>query len=152
MTDPLVHASLQQELLQLVFRQSLTGIFVMMLDEPIVWDADTDKEKVLDYVFTHQRTTLVNQAMIDQYRSSLEDFLGRSPSDFSPDNPNYGREVWRKLFDQGSLHIDTLETRKDGTPMHILAIISVCMMIQDGLPDTSACKSRSRTRRPSKAN
>lgn len=120
MTDPLVHASLQQELLQLVFRQSLTGIFVMMLDEPIVWDADTDKEKVLDYVFTHQRTTLVNQAMIDQYRSSLEDFLGRTPSDFSPDNPNYGREVWRKLFDQGSLHIDTLETRKDGTPMHIL--------------------------------
>ena len=39
----------------------------MMLDEPVRWDDSVDKEKVLDYVFAHQRVTKVNDAMLAQY-------------------------------------------------------------------------------------
>ena len=42
----------------------------MMLDEPIEWNDSVDKEKVLDYVFSHQRITQINTAMLDQYRDS----------------------------------------------------------------------------------
>ena len=38
-------------LLELLFSQSLDGFFFMMLDEPIGWDDDADKERLLDYVF-----------------------------------------------------------------------------------------------------
>ena len=42
-------------LLQLLFTQSLDGFFFMMLDEPIEWSDQADKERLLDYVFAHQR-------------------------------------------------------------------------------------------------
>ena len=54
-------------LLELLFAQSLDGFFFMMLDEPIRWDDDGDKEALLDYVFAHQRITRVNDAMLAQY-------------------------------------------------------------------------------------
>ena len=44
-------------LLELLFSQSLDGFFFMMLDEPIQWDVNDDKEQLLDYVFAHQRIT-----------------------------------------------------------------------------------------------
>ena len=54
-------------LLELLFSQSLDGFFFMMLDEPIRWDDEADKEQLLDYVFAHQRITKVNDAMLAQY-------------------------------------------------------------------------------------
>ena len=42
----------QLDLLNLMFQQSLIGIFFMMLDEPVVWNDSIDKEKTLDYIST----------------------------------------------------------------------------------------------------
>ena len=55
-------------LLELLFTQSLDGFFFMMLDEPIEWNDQADKEQLLDYAFEHQRVVLVNDAMLNQYR------------------------------------------------------------------------------------
>lgn len=111
------HTSYQ---LELMFRQSLTGIFFMMLDEPVVWDETVDQERVLDYVFDHHRITEANQAMLDQYRTSLVDFIGTTPSQLFAHDLPYGRSVWRELFDQGHLHIDTDAKRLDGSRMAVL--------------------------------
>ncbi len=51
----------------------------MMLDEPVAWNHDSDKEKLLDYIFSHQRITKVNQAMLNQYVAKEEDFIGLTP-------------------------------------------------------------------------
>jgi PAS domain-containing protein len=59
-----------EERLELFFSQSLDGFFFMMLDEPVRWDDGVDKERVLDYVFAHQRITKVNNAMLEQYRAT----------------------------------------------------------------------------------
>ncbi len=107
------------EKLEYFFRQSLLGIFFMMLDEPIEWNEHTDKEKMLDYIFEHQRVTEVNKAMLDQYRAKEEEFVGHTPSDFFQHNIEYGKEVWREFFDAGHLKIDTDEMKLDGTPMTI---------------------------------
>ncbi|NCC76642.1 MAG: diguanylate cyclase [Clostridia bacterium] len=112
-----MHTSVQLELL---FQQSLAGIFFMMLDEPVVWNDSIDKEKVLDYVFDHHRITEVNQAMLDQYRATASQFVGSTPKQlFAHDLPS-GRSVWRKFFDHGRLHIDTDEKRMDGSRMAVL--------------------------------
>ena len=60
--------------LELFFSQSLDGFFFMMLDEPVRWDDSVDKERVLDYVFEHQRMTKVNDALLAQYGATLERF------------------------------------------------------------------------------
>lgn len=108
-----------RELLDLFFRQSLDGFFFMMLDEPVEWGPDTDKEATLDYVIGHQRVTKINAAMLEQYRAQESDFLGLTPADFFAHDIEHGRTVWRRFFDTGTLHVDTREQKLDGTPMII---------------------------------
>ncbi len=113
-------AKYHHDLLELLFTQSLAGIFFMMLDEPVYWNDSADKEKVLDYVFAHQRITQVNPAMLAQYRASAEQMIGATPEAlFAHDIPQ-GRAVWKRFFDEGHLHIDTNEQRMDGSSMAVL--------------------------------
>jgi len=105
--------------LELFFSQSLDGFFFMMIDEPVVWDDSIDKERVLDYVFEHQRMTKVNDAMLAQYGATRESFLGTTPKDLFRHDLAHGRRVWREFFDRGRLHIETDERRVDGTPIRI---------------------------------
>ncbi len=109
----------EKSYLDLFFSQSLDGFFFMMLDEPVRWDDTVDKEKVLDYVFSHQRVTKVNDAMLAQYGATCEQFIGLTPNDFYEHNLAHGREVWRRFFDAGRLHVETDERKLDGTPISI---------------------------------
>ena len=119
------------ELMDLLFQQSLDGFFFMMLDEPVTWDADTEKEAALDYVFAHQRITRINQAMLDQYGAQEADFLGLTPADFFAHNMEHGRFVWRDFFDHGALHIDTQEQKFNGESM-VIEGDYICLYDQDG--------------------
>ncbi len=119
-TEPSPEAVFESEyLLELFFSQSLDGFFFMMLDEPVRWDDTVDKEKVLDYVFAHKRMTKVNDAMLAQYGASREQFLGLTPNDFYQHDLAHGREVWRRFYDAGRLHVETDERKLDGTPISI---------------------------------
>ncbi|MEP1024412.1 PAS domain S-box protein [Leptolyngbya sp. AS-A6] len=115
-----------EQLLDVSFSQSLDGFFIMMLDQPVQWDDTVNKDKVLDYVFGHQRVTKANDAILAQYGRSEEQFIGFTPNDLYAHNPAYGKQglaygkqVWRELFDAGKLHIETDECRLDGTSIWI---------------------------------
>lgn len=105
--------------LNLFFNQSLDGFFFMMLDEPVKWNDDSDKKKILDYVFKHQRITRINRAMLDQYKMKKDDFIGLTPYDFFKHDLQEGYKFWTEFFDEGRLHIDTNEKRSDGTDLVI---------------------------------
>lgn len=109
----------QEKLNEFFFEQTLDGIFFMMLDEPIVWDTNSDNEDILDYIFAHQKITQINDAMLLQYKAKKEEFIGLTPNDFFYENLEYGRKVWREFFDKGHLKIDTIEKKFDGTEMII---------------------------------
>jgi PAS domain S-box-containing protein len=108
-----------EKLLELFFAQSLDGFFFMMLDEPIQWDDNVDKDETLEYVFTHQRVTKVNDAMLAQYGATREQYLGLTPDVLFAHDKDYGKRLWRELFDAGHLHIDSDERKFDGTQMWI---------------------------------
>jgi len=105
--------------LELFFSQSLDGFFFMMLDEPIRWDAAEDKEAVLDYVFQHQRITKINDVMLRQYGATEEQFLGLTPAELFAHDLTHGRDLWRRMFDAGRLHVESDERRVDATPLSI---------------------------------
>ncbi len=105
--------------LDLFFSQSIDGFFFMMLDEPVKWDDTVDKDKVLDYVFEHQRITRLNEAMARQYRAHREQMIGMTPAEFFAHNPAEGKAAWRKLFDSGRLNIETEERRLDNSTMWV---------------------------------
>ena len=106
-------------LLDSLFNQSLIGIFTMILDRPIVWNKATNKDAVLNYVFTHQHITRINQAMLDQYQLPEEAMLKRTPADFFRHDIEQGRRAWREMFDNGTLRSLTYEKRADGTGVWI---------------------------------
>jgi PAS domain S-box-containing protein len=118
-------------LLELLFAQSLDGFFFMILDDPIVWGPDADQERLLDYVFDHQRVTLVNDAMLQQYRATREQFLGLRPRDFFAHDLARGRELWREMFDKGKLHVATNERRFDGSSVDFDGDY-ICLYDSDG--------------------
>jgi diguanylate cyclase (GGDEF)-like protein/PAS domain S-box-containing protein len=108
-----------EQLLNAFFTQSLDGFFFAMFDEPIPWQAASDKESLLDYAFEHFRVTRVNQAFLDQYLATEADMLGWKPADFFAADEQAGRQILRQLFDNGHLHCETHERRTDGTPILI---------------------------------
>ncbi len=109
----------QREKIQLFFNQSLHGFFICMLDEPLEWNDKTDKKKVIEYVFDHQRMTQVNQAMLDQYGAVKENFIGITVRDLFKHDLDHAREIWTGLFDKGNWHVETREQKMDGTPVVI---------------------------------
>ncbi|PLX66924.1 MAG: hypothetical protein C0602_10885 [Denitrovibrio sp.] len=120
-----------KELLDLFFSQSLDGFFFMMLDEPIDWNDSADKEKLLDYAFSHQRITKINSAMLTKYKATEDDFIGLTPADFFQHDIEAGRLIWRELFDNDRIHVDTTEKRFDGTEM-IIEGDYICLHDTDG--------------------
>ncbi|HEV2749832.1 MAG TPA: PAS domain-containing protein [Gemmatimonadales bacterium] len=106
-------------LLEAFFERSRDGFFFMMLDQPIEWGPDVDKDAVLDYVFAHQRMTKVNPAMAEQFRATPAELIGRTPGEFFRHDLEGGREGWRTLFDAGHSHSITNERRLDGSPMWV---------------------------------
>jgi len=106
-------------LLEAFFERSKDGFFFMMIDEPIEWSPEVDKERVLDYVFVHQRMTKVNPAMAEQFRATPEQLIGLTPNDFFRHDLDTGRRTWRAMFDAGHLHSLTEERRLDGTAMWV---------------------------------
>lgn len=93
--------------LELIFRQSIVGVFTMMLDYPIVWNETVDKDAVLNYVFHHQHITRFNQVMLKLHRTTEAEMLKRTPADFFSYNIKQGRAIWHRLFDQGQLIAET---------------------------------------------
>ncbi len=118
--------------LNMFFSMSLDGFFFMMLDRPVRWDDSVDKEAVLDYVFDHQRITEINDAMLRHYRAQKDEFLGLTPNDVFKNNIAFGRNIWRQLFDEGNLHIETDERRMDGSHMWIEGDYT-CLLDEEGM-------------------
>ncbi len=108
-----------QDLLELFFSQSLDGFFFMMMDEPIHWAEATDKEAALDYIFTHERITKVNAAVLVQFSAREEQLIGRTPAELLAHDLAGARARWREFLDAGHLHRETDERAVDGRPMTI---------------------------------
>ncbi|HAH25229.1 MAG TPA: hypothetical protein DCL77_15985, partial [Prolixibacteraceae bacterium] len=115
-----------EEMMEAFFDQSLDGFFFMMLDEPIEWSGLTDKEQLLDYAFSHQRITRINQAMVDQYGATMDQYIGLTPNDMFAHDITYGKRQWHKLFDNGKLHAETDERKRNGEQI-ILEVDYTCL-------------------------
>jgi PAS domain S-box-containing protein len=103
-----------QRRLQAFFNQSLDGFFFTIFKTPRVWDDSIDREQVLQEIFTTERFTEVNDAMLEQYGMTREKFLSLTSSDVFAHDPQQGLNLRRQLFNNGHLHIETFEKRNNG--------------------------------------
>lgn len=105
------------DLMNLLFDQTLTGMYMMMLDEPVDWRHSVDKDATLEYILSHQRVVRTNQALLDQYRATKDQVIGKTSLEFFKTDMDDVRKAWRKLLDQGRINFETQERRMDGSPL-----------------------------------
>lgn len=101
----------------LFFSQAVSGFFIMMLDEPIHWHEQTDKDAMLEYALNHLRFARVNDALVQQYGTTREDFIKLSLKDFFRGETETAKKLLRQLYDNGSILIDRASKKRDGTPL-----------------------------------
>ncbi|MCC5807116.1 MAG: PAS domain S-box protein [Opitutales bacterium] len=122
------------EIIDLLYTQSVSGVFFMTADEPFEWSEAVDKQQVLEHCFAHMRVTHANRAVIRQYRARHEDFIGLTPYAFFKHDLEQGYRVWREFFDRGELHVETEERRFDGTAIWVDGHYT-CLYTKDGRVD-----------------
>lgn len=113
------------------FANSLEGAAFRMLDEPLDWENHPDKEAALNYSLQNLRITKVNQAMLDQYHMSEEEFLGTSLIDLFSNNKTFIKEAIRQLFTLKKLPIEAHEQRPDGSHLWVNGNTS-CFLNEQG--------------------
>jgi len=105
--------------LQLFFNNSIFGAFFMTLDEPVSWNDQTNKSKLIDYILHHMRITRVNQAFLDQYNAEEKDMMGKTPFGFFEHDLDQGRELLTNIFNHGKFRDVSHERKADGSKIVI---------------------------------
>jgi PAS domain-containing protein len=90
----------------------------MMLDDPVEWGDQVDKDEVMDFVFEHERITKVNPAIVTQFNASSPDaLLGKTPAQLLGHDLVAAKARWRG-FSPGPLHNETDERRRTARHPH----------------------------------
>lgn len=121
----------REKKLELFFSQSLDGFFFMELDHPIEWNEHSDRKALLEYVFTHQRITKANNALLNLYGATEAELPGLIPGKLFSHDPEDGKKILEELLDHGILHVETEGQKLDGTPIWIEGNY-ICMYDEQG--------------------
>ncbi|EAY26558.1 PAS domain S-box protein [Microscilla marina] len=113
------------------FANSLEGAAFRMLEEPLDWENHPDKEQALSEAIHNLRITKVNQAMLEQYHMTEEDFLGTSLIDLFSNNKEFIKEALGQLFTLKQLPIKAHEQRPDGSHIWVNGNTS-CFLNEEG--------------------
>ncbi|MDY0091226.1 MAG: diguanylate cyclase [Candidatus Vecturithrix sp.] len=106
-------------LLERFFSQSLEGFFVMLLDQPVLWNDQVDKKQRLEYILAHQHITRINQAMLAQYKATEEQMLGLTPKELLERGITPNQGGWFQVYEQGCWHFEVIHHTFDGAPVWI---------------------------------
>ncbi len=101
-------------ILRLLFEASPDGFFVMMLDEPVMWDPAVDDPELFDHIFLTQKITIFNSRSSELNPAFDRNLMGVTPERFFYyDVPN-GRAAWKKLLNTGWLNMESSEAIAPG--------------------------------------
>ena len=102
------------ETLEAFFSQSLEGILILTLDEPLAWDDTVDKVQALDTLFRTMRVTRCNDAVVAQYGGTREQLLGMTMERGFRHDSAYGKRVLMQVFSEGRVRMEVNVRRFDG--------------------------------------
>ncbi len=108
-----------EELLENFFTSSMDGFYISLLDFPIRWDEKSNKDKLLDYIFSHERIVKVNDALVEQYNSKKEEMIGMVPIKSFKHDIEEGKRGWFNLYEKGQTRVVTEEMKMDGSTMWV---------------------------------
>lgn len=102
---------MNEGLMTQLLRHSKMGYIFFMLDQPVEWNDDTDKDKVLEYYFTHASVSYCNSMYVELIMADEEKLQRKKPSDFFALSVEYGKRSIRELLENGLQIIPSYEIR-----------------------------------------
>lgn len=94
-----------KQYLDAFFSQSLDGIFIAKMSEPVKWDDSVNKQEILDVIFGDIRLTKVNQPLCEQFGMTEQQALRVHPLEYYRGNMGPVRKRWENFLDKGYLHV-----------------------------------------------
>ncbi len=106
-------------ILRLLFEASPDGFFVMMLDEPVMWDPSSEDPDLFDHIFQTQKITIFNTRSAELNPAFDGNLMGITPERFFNYDVANGRAAWKKLLKTGWLNMESSEEIAPGMSMWI---------------------------------
>ena len=106
-------------ILRLLFEASPDGFFVMMLDQPVVWDPTTEDPALFEHIFQNQKITIFNTRSAELNSSFDGNLMGVTPERYFYYDTANGRAAWKKLLNTGWLNMETSEDISPGMSIWI---------------------------------
>ncbi len=106
-----------KSLFDLFFSQSVEGVFLMILPEPIAWKNSHDNKKTIQQILENLTPVGYNDVLLNQFQISGKEFSQFRLTKISDTFSNL--DFWEKLFNDGKIPIKQLMKNKKGKPLAV---------------------------------
>jgi len=94
-----------QKLLDAFFNNSSVGFYIMLLDEPVLWNKNIENEENLKYVLRNERIVKFNSAILNLYGINEKSLMGMNHLDLYENIFEHSEDYWQTLYDEGKLRL-----------------------------------------------
>lgn len=113
-------ADLQQkqrelDIMNLLFEQTLTGMFSILLTTPIDWQQVVEDDRLLDEMLQESRIERANSALLEQFRASESQIIGMRASELFQLESSRTHTMFRNLLVQKKISAEVNMQRFDGS-------------------------------------
>lgn len=105
----------QESIFEAFFNQGLDGSLIVLLDNPIVWNDQINKEEVIERIIDNHRVMRVNQAYLNQYGYQMDQIFKRTAREIYENNLEYIKSFWLQLLKDKKINREKKLRKLDGT-------------------------------------
>jgi diguanylate cyclase (GGDEF)-like protein/PAS domain S-box-containing protein/putative nucleotidyltransferase with HDIG domain len=106
------------DLLNLLFNQTLTGMIILQLDEPVSWPIDFNGS-AYDNLVENLKVVRINDALANQYRMDVNSIIGRSAKEFIEFGITDPNVDFTYFLNRGKVTVEYEGRRFDGSSMWV---------------------------------
>ncbi|HMT10505.1 MAG TPA: PAS domain S-box protein [Ignavibacteria bacterium] len=108
-----------KQYLDALFTQTLDGIYIAKLPEPVDWKNTDNREKLLESILDEIKIVRVNQPLCEQLGMTESEATRVAMRSFYRNEIDKARKRWIEFLDNGSSHVKEYFSKPDGTQIYI---------------------------------
>jgi PAS domain S-box-containing protein len=108
-----------KQYLDAFFEQSLDGIFIAKLPEPVYWDREKLNTESLEYILKNIKIVRANKPLAEHFGVSLDEVYSISAELYYKDNLQNAKKRWIDFLNTGKSHIKEYFQKADGSLIYI---------------------------------
>lgn len=96
------------------FNQNLDGSLIVLLDKPIVWNNQINKQEVIEEILDRHKVIRVNQAYLNQYGYHSDQILNRTAREIFRERIDEIKQFWLKILEDKQIIREVKQLRRNG--------------------------------------